>query len=60
MTELCIKALLSYLLGSVMGSLVIRRITGGVDIRNLGSGNAGVIARGGRLFRRRGEGRRRE
>jgi glycerol-3-phosphate acyltransferase PlsY len=42
MTELCIKALLSYLLGSVMGSLVIRRITGGVDIRNLGSGNAGA------------------
>lgn len=42
MTELFIKALLSYLLGSVMGSLVIRRITGGVDIRNLGSGNAGA------------------
>jgi glycerol-3-phosphate acyltransferase PlsY len=42
MTELLIKALLSYLLGSVMGSLVIRRITGGVDIRNLGSGNAGA------------------
>jgi glycerol-3-phosphate acyltransferase PlsY len=42
MIELLLKALLSYLLGSVMGSLVIRRITGGVDIRNLGSGNAGA------------------
>jgi glycerol-3-phosphate acyltransferase PlsY len=42
MIELLLKALLSYLLGSVMGSLVICRVTGGVDIRNLGSGNAGA------------------
>src|SRR5262249_53578641 len=33
---------LSYLLGSVIGSLLIARLTGGVDIRKLGSGNAGA------------------
>lgn len=42
MTELLIKAVLSYLLGSVVGSLLIGRLTGGVDIRTLGSGNAGA------------------
>jgi glycerol-3-phosphate acyltransferase PlsY len=41
MSELVIKVLLSYLLGSVIGSLVIGRLRGGVDIRTLGSGNAG-------------------
>ena len=41
MTALLIKALLSYLLGSLVGSLVIRRFTG-VDIRSHGSGNAGA------------------
>jgi glycerol-3-phosphate acyltransferase PlsY len=35
------KVLLSYLLGSVVGSLVVGRLRGGVDIRTLGSGNAG-------------------
>ena len=33
---------LSYLLGSIMGSLTVARLTGGVDIRTLGSGNAGA------------------
>jgi glycerol-3-phosphate acyltransferase PlsY len=41
MMALLIKALASYLLGSLVGSLVIRRFTG-VDIRSLGSGNAGA------------------
>src|SRR5579862_4688284 len=36
-----IKVTLSYLLGSIIGSLVIGRLRGGVDIRKLGSGNAG-------------------
>jgi len=40
-TELAIKLLLSYLTGSVLGSLVVGRLRGGVDIRTLGSGNAG-------------------
>jgi glycerol-3-phosphate acyltransferase PlsY len=42
MIELILKGALAYLLGSVMGSLVIARFTGGVDIRTLGSGNAGA------------------
>ena len=42
MIELLCKALLAYLLGSIIGSLLIRRVTGGVDIRTLGSGNAGA------------------
>jgi acyl phosphate:glycerol-3-phosphate acyltransferase len=42
MTELIVKGLLSYLLGSIVGSLLIARLTGGVDIRTLGSGNAGA------------------
>ena len=41
MSALLLKALLSYLLGSVIGSLVIGRIRG-VDIRKLGSGNPGA------------------
>jgi len=36
-----VKVLLAYLLGSVVGSLVVGRLRGGVDIRKLGSGNAG-------------------
>ena len=42
MTELLVKALLSYLLGSIVGSLLVGRLRGGVDIRRLGSGNAGA------------------
>src|SRR5947207_12215043 len=41
-TELIVKAGLSYLLGSIVGSLLIGRLKGGVDIRALGSGNAGA------------------
>ena len=36
-----LKVLLAYLLGSVVGSLVVGRLRGGVDIRKMGSGNAG-------------------
>jgi acyl phosphate:glycerol-3-phosphate acyltransferase len=39
--ELAIKAAVSYLLGSIVGSLLVGRLRGGVDIRQLGSGNAG-------------------
>jgi glycerol-3-phosphate acyltransferase PlsY len=38
---LLIKALIAYLLGSVIGSLVICRMRG-VDIRSVGSGNPGA------------------
>jgi glycerol-3-phosphate acyltransferase PlsY len=38
--ELGLKTLLAYLLGSVMGALLMGRLRG-VDIRQLGSGNAG-------------------
>ncbi len=41
MTELMVKALLGYLLGSIIGSLLVGRLRGGIDIRRLGSGNAG-------------------
>ena len=36
-----VKVLIAYLLGSIVGSLVVGRLRGGVDIRTLGSGNAG-------------------
>ena len=42
MIGLVLKGALSYLLGSVMGSLAVARLTGGADIRTLGSGNAGA------------------
>jgi glycerol-3-phosphate acyltransferase PlsY len=41
MLELGVKALIAYLLGSLIGSLIVGRIRGGVDIRTMGSGNAG-------------------
>lgn len=41
MLELGIKFLLSYFIGSIMGSMVMGRIRGGVDIRTMGSGNPG-------------------
>ncbi len=41
MLELGIKSLLAYFLGSLIGSLLVGRVRGGVDIRNHGSGNAG-------------------
>jgi glycerol-3-phosphate acyltransferase PlsY len=51
--ELGIKALLSYLLGSLMGGLIVGKLRGGVDIRSLGSGNAGgtnALRTQGKLF----------
>ncbi len=41
MLELGFKSLLAYLLGSLIGSLIVGQLRGGVDIRTLGSGNAG-------------------
>jgi glycerol-3-phosphate acyltransferase PlsY len=41
MLELAIKTLLGYLLGSVLGSLVLGGLRG-IDIRSMGSGNAGA------------------
>ncbi len=41
MLELGVKFLLSYFVGSFLGSMVIGRLRGGVDIRTMGSGNAG-------------------
>jgi acyl phosphate:glycerol-3-phosphate acyltransferase len=41
MVELGIKLTLAYLIGSVIGSLVVGYFRGGVDIRTVGSGNAG-------------------
>jgi acyl phosphate:glycerol-3-phosphate acyltransferase len=39
--ELVTKTLISYLLGSLIGSLVVGKLYGGIDIRTQGSGNAG-------------------
>jgi acyl phosphate:glycerol-3-phosphate acyltransferase len=41
MLELGFKTLLAYLLGSIIGSLLVGMLRGGVDIRTMGSGNAG-------------------
>jgi glycerol-3-phosphate acyltransferase PlsY len=41
MVELGLKLTLAYLIGSVIGSLVVGYFRGGVDIRTVGSGNAG-------------------
>jgi len=41
MIELGLKFTLAYLLGSVLGSLVVGYLKGGVDIRKAGSGNPG-------------------
>jgi glycerol-3-phosphate acyltransferase PlsY len=41
MLELASKLLLAYLLGAMLGSLIVGRLRGGVDIRTMGSGNAG-------------------
>ena len=41
MLELGLKVFISYLIGSLNGSLIIGRIIGGVDIRRIGSGNPG-------------------
>ena len=41
MLELGAKFLISYFLGSLMGAIIVGRLRGGVDIRQMGSGNAG-------------------
>ncbi len=41
MLELGVKTTLAYLAGSLMGGLILGYLRGGVDIRKLGSGNAG-------------------
>ena len=41
MLELGVKTLLAYLLGTLLGSLILGRLKG-VDIRGMGSGNAGA------------------
>ena len=41
MLELGIKVLLSYLAGALNGALIVGKLAGGIDIRTLGSGNAG-------------------
>jgi len=41
MLELGVKFLISYFIGSLMGALIIGWLRGGVDIRTMGSGNAG-------------------
>ena len=41
MLELGVKFLISYFIGSLMGAMIIGRLRGGVDIRKMGSGNAG-------------------
>ncbi len=42
MLELSVKFLLSYFIGSFMGSIIVGRLYGGVDIRTMGSANAGA------------------
>jgi glycerol-3-phosphate acyltransferase PlsY len=39
--ELGVKFLISYFLGSLMGAMIVGKLRGGVDIRTMGSGNAG-------------------
>lgn len=41
MLAFAVRCLLAYLLGSLLGSLIVGRLRGGVDIRTQGSGNAG-------------------
>jgi glycerol-3-phosphate acyltransferase PlsY len=52
MLELALKALIAYLLGTLLGSLILGRLRG-VDIRSMGSGNAGAtnaLRTQGKLF----------
>ncbi|HYK25568.1 MAG TPA: glycerol-3-phosphate 1-O-acyltransferase PlsY [Steroidobacteraceae bacterium] len=53
MIELALKTIFSYLLGSLLGSLVLGWLTGRADIRALGSGNPGstnALRSHGKLF----------
>ncbi|HME37550.1 MAG TPA: glycerol-3-phosphate 1-O-acyltransferase PlsY [Steroidobacteraceae bacterium] len=52
MLELAVKLLIAYLLGTALGSLILGRLRG-VDIRSMGSGNAGAtnaLRTQGKLF----------
>ncbi len=52
MLELGVKSLIAYLLGTLLGSLILGRLRG-VDIRSMGSGNAGAtnaLRTQGKLF----------
>src|SRR6202161_566777 len=52
MLELGVKILIAYLLGTLLGSLILGRVRG-VDIRSMGSGNAGAtnaLRTQGKLF----------
>ncbi len=52
MLELGVKMLIAYLLGTLLGSLILGRLRG-VDIRSMGSGNAGAtnaLRTQGKLF----------
>lgn len=52
MLEIGVKILLAYLLGTLLGSLILGRLRG-VDIRSMGSGNAGAtnaMRTQGRMF----------
>lgn len=42
MLELGLKFTMAYLIGGVMGAIVVGRLRGGIDIRQMGSGNAGA------------------
>ena len=53
MLELGVKFLISYFIGSLMGAMIIGKLRGGVDIREMGSGNAGgtnALRTQGKLF----------
>lgn len=41
MLELGLKIFIAYIVGSLNGALIVGKLRGGVDIRRLGSGNAG-------------------
>lgn len=53
MLALLIRIVIAYLLGSLMGGLIVGKLKGGVDIRTQGSGNAGgtnALRTQGKLF----------
>ncbi|MEE8119843.1 MAG: glycerol-3-phosphate 1-O-acyltransferase PlsY [Gammaproteobacteria bacterium] len=53
MLDLAIKIVLAYLTGSLVGSLLVGRLIGGIDIRKEGSGTAGgtnALRTHGKLF----------
>jgi len=53
MFELGVKFLVSYFLGSIMGALTMGKLKGNIDIRTMGSGNAGgtnALRTQGKLF----------